>query len=159
MYFIRSNQLTYIPYWYICGLKITSDNISQTQIIKLKKIRRLFILKNYQLYKVYSILNIKVLLYSRGDNKYGRASTGRQFSRLIYKPEQVVGGHIIVLCEGSPSEASARRAHTENRPSAMCSVFWLYPSAPGRDPRAWHGFFVPVSQKISFLLCTVTSLS
>lgn len=92
--------MTYIPYWYICGLKITSDNISQTPIIKLKKIRRLFILKNYQLYKVYSILNIKVLLYSRGDNKYSAASTGRQFSRLIYKPEQVVGGHIIVLCEG-----------------------------------------------------------
>ena len=25
------------------------------------------------------------------------ASTGRQFSRLIYKPEQVVGGQILVL--------------------------------------------------------------
>ena len=92
--------MTYIPYWYIMALKLLPTIFRKTPIIKLKKIRRLFILKNYQLYKVYSILNIKVLLYSQGDNKYSRASTGRQFSRLIYKPEQVVGGHIIVLREG-----------------------------------------------------------
>lgn len=57
-------------------LKLLPTISRKSLIIKLKKIRRLFILKNYQLYKVYSILNIKVLLYSQGDNKYSRGING-----------------------------------------------------------------------------------
>ena len=99
-----------------------------------------------------------MLLYSYGDNGHSRGVSGSSIPAA--RPQARAGSrrrHYSIArgYRASPSEASARRAHTENRPSARCSVFLRYPSASGRDPHALRGFFVPVSQKVSlsFVYC------